>query len=817
METERLKQEHSLLWNVLDVIRLPAFLVDGSLRVISQNRAVTHKLLFSDDELIGVRITEILKTSPPLTEYLPPISSFYEGVCIKKDREGFPCKVTVIPDNGEFILLVEDITNTLKLARKATQRRKELNTYRALSETLSRTTHIREMMEGVLETLVKTLEVDASWAYVIKEHTPQLCCVRVREGPDREDPRIFSAYEPFVKKVISSGKSLLIRDSLEDPRVSIGNHPSFPLYRSIAGVPLKVKSHKEGTERVIGVLGIGSIKTNRFTSLDIQFLNTVGNHLGVAIEKARLIEDLTEKMEEIELINEIAGIVNSSLSIGHIFRIVVSEIKKVVHFDRASITLLDENRRYLRIFALDTHLKTELVKDRVAPVEGTSAGWAALNQKAWINQDLEKEIRFHHDRLLLKEGIRSTLSLPLYKDRPIGTLNLDSTTAEAYTDRDVQMLMPIAKNLSIALENAMLFEEIYREKRQWEKTFDAITDMVWIQDLQGRILRVNRTVVERTGKPELTLIQRSSKELMQMLKISEGNGQDTSDLDNYREVMGDDGRVYHYWSYPLLDSDGRVFGVVNYLRDVTEQKRLQEKLIMADKLASLGTLVAGIAHEINNPLGIIAGYTEALLERLKTSREDPGALEVLPEYLETINREIFRCKEILQNLLNFARPSRGEYREVSIEELIRDVILLVEHRASRQGKSIVVEVQDNLPPLYCEPGAIKQMLLNLLMNSLYFTRSGDEIRLDVSLHTDHYGKRSLYLKVSDTGRGIRSEHLGRVFDPFFTTKPTGEGTGLGLSICHRIVTEHQGSIDVETAPHRGTTFHIKLPLKGRGK
>jgi two-component system NtrC family sensor kinase len=296
-----------------------------------------------------------------------------------------------------------------------------------------------------------------------------------------------------------------------------------------------------------------------------------------------------KKAKQIELINEIGSVINSSLSIGHIFRLVFSEIKKMIDFDRASINLLEEHKNVLKIFAIDTKRPTRLTKGVISPTDKTSAGWVTINQKPWINRDLQKEIAFSYDSVLFGEGIRSTISVPLYKDRPLGALNFDSISPEKYSEKDLEILLPIAKHLSVALENALLFEEISKEKREWEKTFDAITDIVWIEDLNGKVLRVNKAVIEKSGKAEISLIQKSSGEIFNMLQIV-----DVADLSLesfeckkklFKEVKGLNGRTYYFWTYPLLNSDGNIYGVVNYLREVTEQKKLEQQLVRADKLA----------------------------------------------------------------------------------------------------------------------------------------------------------------------------------------------------------------------------------------
>ncbi len=810
----------TLLWSILDALHLPSFAVNEDLRVVDFNSSVKKRLLYSREDVLGTSVSDIITTAPA---FKPAILSgtvtVLEGTYTKKDGKTAPAKITVIRQGGGYLVVVEDIESIVKIAKRATLRRREINTYNALSEILSKTDDMHEMAGGIVDIIVDILNIDAAWIYFVDEDAERLslCCFRGVGEDSFSDVKALKAYEYFVGRVLSSGRSLLVRNVSEDPRIPHLNLADMGL-QSIVGIPLTVRSIKGDDRKPVGVLGVASKDEDRFTSLDIQFLSTIGNHLGVAVENARLIEDLTAKMKQIGLINEIISIVNSSLTIGHIFRIVASEIKKMVDFDRASINILDENRNFLRIFAVDTKLPTELVKGRVAPVYGTSSGWVAINQKPWINRDLKEEIHFRYDSILQKEGIRSTVSIPLYKDRPLGTLNFDSTLPGKYSEQDLEILLPIAKHLSIAVENAMLFEEVSREKRQWEKTFDAITDMVWIEDMKGKVLRVNKTVIERSGRPELALINRSSGEVMKLLQIRTPAYPSYDLLKGkvklYHELTRLDGSTYHFWTYPLVDSEGKIYGVVNYLRDVTEQKRLEHQLVRADKLASLGTLVAGIAHEINNPLGIIAGYSEALLDRARsTDLLLNSHFEDFPEYLETINKEIFRCKDILKSLLDFARSSTGTFREIDINELIKEVILLVNYKAKRSNYIIELNLLRDIPKVYADPGALRQLFMNIIMNSFYFMDRNGSIMIETGSKRTVNDGSEVHIKITDNGRGIGREFIGRVFDPFFTTKPIGEGTGLGLPICHRIVTEHNGTIDVESREGEGTTFHIRLPAK----
>jgi two-component system NtrC family sensor kinase len=529
-----------------------------------------------------------------------------------------------------------------------------------------------------------------------------------------------------------------------------------------------------------------------------------------------------EKLSQGELISELSSIINSSLSIGTIFRMVVSELRKIIHYSRASLLLYSEKDDNLLIFALDTEMKTEMPKGVKAPIKGTSAGWVVRNNKPWISHDLQ-DTSFPLDRKLEREGIRSTISIPLFHDRMLGVFNFDSAEPGQYSEKDLEILLPVAKHIAIALENALLFEEISKEKKEWERTFDAITDMVWIEDGRQKVIRANHTLLLKTGFSKTEITEKHCGELLEKIGVMPPGGclcRETlsSKRPTFQELKSYGNSIFHFWAYPLIDEEGRLYAIVHYLKDVTAQKRLEHQLIRSDRLASLGTLVAGIAHEINNPLGIIAGYSEALLDRTRDAAlNSVKEFEDFPGYLKTIHNEIFRCKTILRSLLEFARPSGGTFREIDINELIKEVLLLLKHRTARLQHRLELDLNRDVPKIHADAGSLRQLLMNLLLNAIYFTPEGGGIFIktetDDSWRENGFrsGLNRIRLSVTDTGAGISEELIDKVFDPFFTTKPVGEGTGLGLTICHRIVEEHGGTIDVKSRPGKGTTFIITLP------
>jgi two-component system NtrC family sensor kinase len=528
-----------------------------------------------------------------------------------------------------------------------------------------------------------------------------------------------------------------------------------------------------------------------------------------------------EHAPRIELINELSSIINSSLSIGTIFRMVVSELRKIIDYSRASLLLYNEADDNLLIFALDTEMRTTMKKGVKAPIEGTSAGWVVRNNKPWISYDL-RETQFPLDKRLLQEGIRSTISIPLFHDRMLGVFNFDSANPSQYAEKDLELLLPVAKHIAVALENAVLFEEISKEKKEWERTFDAITDMVWIEDGRQQVIRANHTLLMRTGYAKSEIANKHCGELLDKLGISIEGCLCAETLSckrpAFQELRSAGGSIFNFWAYPLIDEEGRLYAIVHYLKDVTAQRRIEQQLIRTDKLASLGTLVAGIAHEINNPLGIIAGYSEALLDRAAApALSAMTEFEDFPDYLKTIHSEIFRCKGILKSLLEFARPSGGTFREIDINELIKEVLLLLQHRTARLKHTLELDLDREVPKIRADAGSLRQLLMNLLLNAIYFTPEGGRIFIktepdDSPEETRFPGCPSrVRLSVTDTGSGIPNDLIDRIFDPFFTTKPVGEGTGLGLTISYKIVEEHSGFIDVKSEPGKGASFIITLP------
>jgi len=268
-----------------------------------------------------------------------------------------------------------------------------------------------------------------------------------------------------------------------------------------------------------------------------------------------------------------------------------------------------------------------------------------------------------------------------------------------------------------------------------------------------------------------------------------------------RHKLGEWRRIRFNFS-PLSDEKGNIEGVVLSGRDVTDLKRLEEQLIQAEKLAAMGQMLAGVAHELNNPLTAILGVTELLRER-------QGADDSTKRQLELTHRQARRAARIVQNLLEFSRPASPQKRPLDLNNLLDRTLQLQEHSLRRNNIKVDFHPQADLPGVIGDANQLIQVFLNLVTNAEQAIR---EVRDTgrIQIRADRMGNQ-LTITVQDDGVGIRPEALPRIFDPFYTTKRPGGGTGLGLSICMSIIREHGGNIEAETLPAGGSAFTIHLP------
>jgi PAS domain S-box-containing protein len=271
-------------------------------------------------------------------------------------------------------------------------------------------------------------------------------------------------------------------------------------------------------------------------------------------------------------------------------------------------------------------------------------------------------------------------------------------------------------------------------------------------------------------------------------------------------------RYYHLRKIPMEMEPGTVSHVITLADDITERKRLEESVYTNGKLASLGRLSAGVAHELNNPLAAIAGCVEGLISRA----QDPelrkiAAFEDFPGYLKIIDDEIQRCKGIINNLLEFSRSREALQQSINVNEVLEQTLMLLSHHKSFKKIQVKKDLDPQLPSIVGNGGELKQVFVAMAINAMDAMNQSGELTL--SSGTEIRNEQThVCISFQDTGVGIPPENLNKIFDPFFTTKPVGQGVGLGLSICYGIVRSHNGFIKVSSEEGHGTLFQIYIPV-----
>ena len=257
---------------------------------------------------------------------------------------------------------------------------------------------------------------------------------------------------------------------------------------------------------------------------------------------------------------------------------------------------------------------------------------------------------------------------------------------------------------------------------------------------------------------------------------------------------------------PIKNDRGEVSSILCIARDITENKNLERQLVNAEKLASLGTLAAGVAHEVNNPLGVILGFTDILIRKTAKDSQDYADLK-------TIERQGLHCKEVVENLLSFARLEEGSLGHADVNASLEEIIKIVRHVLEMNRIDLIVRLTADLPPVRADARQLQQVFLNLINNAVAAMPTGGTLTIHSRLEKK---QRRISVQFRDTGCGIKPSDIDHIFEPFFTTKPEGQGTGLGLFVSYGIIAKCGGTIDCfsqygdNPGKPSGTTFTVKL-------
>jgi hypothetical protein len=357
--------------------------------------------------------------------------------------------------------------------------------------------------------------------------------------------------------------------------------------------------------------------------------------------------------------------------------------------------------------------------------------------------------------------------------------------------------------------------ESENQRREIAAILDGITDVMMVLSEDMRIISVNHVFEELfpginpIGKTCHSIFRNSSKPCPECPAF---RSLSTNSVCKETAIfhIGDGNMQFDMVASPLKSPTRSEHRILIFKRDVTMEKKYQAKFYQAEKMATIGVLAAGVAHEINNPLAAVAGFAEGIQRRL--ARLDDSVPEDLADdlrdYTNTILKECLRCQEIVKTLLTFSRPVSSDFVPVNLNQVVGDTMKLLHHQfRKRRSITLTTALARTLPHVSGDEAQLKQVTLNLMTNAIDAVGDCGTIGVQTARCGDH-----VELRVCDTGCGIPPESKTMLFEPFFTTKPVGRGIGIGLSTCFNIVREHGGDIVVDSTVVKGSSFTVKLPL-----
>lgn len=523
------------------------------------------------------------------------------------------------------------------------------------------------------------------------------------------------------------------------------------------------------------------------------------------------MNDETQQKRLLRAYHEIGNELISVSSLPKLLNKILQIAEDVFQFDNAIIRLLTDDGSELEL-AASYGYPPSAQQQKIQVGQGVMGVVAGSGKPLLINNIC--------DCACYIEGIpgaNSALCVPLIaRDQVIGALNVESPRLNAFQASDADALLTVATHAAIAIQNARLYsrttqlKQRYRHLHQFNERILQSTNLgiytldanLCITSWNNRMVKVSGMSEDHVlGRPLLTLFPVLAEEGFDErlnLVLKTGRAEKVQ-LIHYN--LKGERRVQKRRLSPLRDGD-QTTGVVIVVEDVTEFKGLLDQMVQAEKLAEIGRLSSGIAHEINNPLAVIAYATQLLLRE----EEQP---EFHIELLQRVNSEVERLQALTGGLLGFSRSGEMDKTQVNINDVLDQVLTLIGYQVQR-GEHAVVKNYAAVPKILADANQLKQVIINLIINAVQAMASPGTLTL--TTRSENY---TVELIISDTGSGVDESIRQKIFEPFYTTKPEGEGTGLGLYLCRKIIEDHNGAITFKSQLGGGSHFIIQLPLDVR--
>ncbi|MEZ4600883.1 MAG: ATP-binding protein [Syntrophotaleaceae bacterium] len=539
---------------------------------------------------------------------------------------------------------------------------------------------------------------------------------------------------------------------------------------------------------------------------------------GVNASKLNYYAELKKRNEEIsrqnvrlEILYRLSRAINLEMSVEDMIRETFKLLPRALRCELLGLAMLKSGELQIKTLLPFNNLLHQ-------PVSRESFLWSPFSGKTpLLLSKLPAEDPFFISNPAIAEQLRSLVVIPLLQRSVAkGILLVGSFQSAAYTQEDLDFLQHLGDQLVISIQNAQLYEDVSRARKGWESTFNAVPDPILLIDTDHKLLL-------RNNRPLPKIVLQSAPAVIgeKCHAILYGRNTPCPDCPMdilrqtrepvYRRAETETQRVLDFAFYPVLGDNGELVAMTKTVKDVTEKSQMESRLLHSERLAAIGEMAAGVAHELNSPLTAIIG-TAQLLRCEWVDRAE------LAESLEEVANCGLRCKRIIKNLLTFSRQDQVPMTETDLNREIERAMALVDYLIDKSDIRIIKNLAPDLPRIMANGLQIQQVVTNLMINArdaLDKTKGPKTIQLETFLKECRDGVWAV-VSVRDNGQGIEKENLQKIFTPFFTSKEATKGTGLGLSLSFGIAQAHGGTLEVESTFGEGSVFSLLLPLKNEG-
>jgi two-component system, NtrC family, sensor kinase len=527
--------------------------------------------------------------------------------------------------------------------------------------------------------------------------------------------------------------------------------------------------------------------------------------------------------ESLEILGRTFSDIDPKMSLDEIEMKMAGGVKVLMNCEAVSIAISDQGRDEILVKKTLIAESEWIYQVGLRQGEGL-LGTCLMSKQAFLSNQPTKEEGFLESIDATSNlSIKSIIAIPLFSGlEVVGILACENKKDREFLPSDIHLLEVVGKMVIGPLTSVRMIQQLqvinaHLEASRWElirsrntlrSLIDNLPVSLYIIDRMYRLVAVNSARAKRVNGHPHSVVGKVCFEALYLRNepcinclVAETffKKKTTFRAERYWQEMGES-KEWEVGSYPILDESGGVLQVILVEEDVTERRRMEGILTQSEKMAAVGQLAAGIAHEINNPLTVILANAQILEKELPDDND-------WKELANFIHRAGTRALNSVRNLLNFARKEPLDFEPISINETVERAIEMLKHEIMQRSVELTFEADPNLPELLASANNLQSVWLNLMMNAIDST---ELTKGKIRVRSFQQGSE-IRVSITDNGQGIQEESLSRIFEPFYTTKGPSRGTGLGLSICHRIIKQHGGHIQVDSVVNKGTTFTVVLP------